>query len=48
VDGFFGGSTSRLFMSLADGRDIKEADLQRLRKLLADAARERRAKGGRS
>jgi predicted transcriptional regulator len=48
VDGFFGGSTSRLFMSLADGRDIKESDLQRLRKLLADAARERRAKGGRS
>jgi len=47
VDEFFDGSMSGMLLCLADEREIAEADLERLGRLLDDAARRRRAKGGR-
>jgi len=45
ADEYFNGSASKLLMSLIDTRDVREADLDRLEKLLDEARR--RKKGGR-
>lgn len=38
VDGFFGGSTSDLVVSLLGGENINQEDIERLRKLILDKA----------